>query len=80
MTARDHTDEIARTRKQIRERRDDIIRALDQRLPEAVVVACLIDSIVRESAPLEVRLEFAAAINDEVQKIASEWRGKARKS
>jgi hypothetical protein len=75
MTTQDHTDEIARTRQQVRERRGAIIHALDQQLPEAVVVACLIDSILRESAPLEVRLEFAAGINDEVQKITREWRG-----
>jgi len=76
MPDRDYTDEIALRRKDIRGHRDEIIRALDQGLPEAVVAACIVDSVVRESAPLEVRLQFALAINQEVQQIAAEWGGK----
>ena len=75
MTDRDYTGEIAQRLNDVRDRRADIVRALEQQVPEAVIVACLVDAIVRERAPLEVRLQFAAGINYEVQKIAAEWRG-----
>ena len=75
MAPEDFAGEIDHRRKDVRERRADIVRALEQQVPEAVIVACFVDAIVRESAPIEVRLQFAACINDEVQKIAAEWRG-----
>src|SRR5215204_3392092 len=71
---RDYTSEIVRTRQQVRERRDDIIRALEQQLPEAAVIACLVDAIVQADATIEVRLEFAVGIHQEFRAIVHEWR------
>ena len=72
MAPEDFAGEIEHRRKDVRERRADIVPALEQQVPEAVIVACLVDAIVRESAPIEVRLQFATCINDEVRKIAAE--------
>jgi hypothetical protein len=70
---RDYTSEVVRTRQQVRERRDEIVRALEQQLPEAAIIACLVDAIVQQDATIEVRLEFAVGIHQEVQAIVQEW-------
>ena len=69
-----HTEVVARTQITTQACRGEIIEALEQQLPAAVIVACLVDSIVRAGASPEVRLKVAAVINREVHAIATEWR------
>jgi hypothetical protein len=46
------------------------IHALDQQLPEAIIVARILDVITPHDAPLDKRLQIASEVNYEVRQIA----------